>query len=426
MLLYIKIQLNNLLCLEKMIKNNLYFFLIFTFICFPVLADEQDTISCSTSCDRIANPQKGTSVFIIKDVHCHYLMQKQIVNELEKIDASNKIEFIAVEGSSGKLSFDIIQSFPDPNILNYATDSFMKTADLMGVECFASNYLNQGNNIEVLGLEEIKLYIKNKSSFLNAISNSNIIKPISEQAHSIAKKNILGKLPADKSSILSILYNNDTENLINLIAYLETAGFDLNKFNALNKYYSLNGKLKTIRRNNLENESSKLDKFLTGNNYFKLSKKFKDITKKYYAGIISFDSFIHSINDIVKLNNLDFNTPAMDNYIALSNEINSIDFYCLNEEIASIFTQIETSLTANMLPTDLIEKRAVISLIEKLYNTSLKYNEYTTLTDYFKINDSAGLSARIYDLISTYDTLRPDLPEKNKFILLSQPFIDFL
>ncbi|MCD6459952.1 hypothetical protein J7L67_04715, partial [bacterium] len=406
-------------------KKNFALLLLWILICFPVFAKEQPAETYSTIYDRIINPQKSTNVYIIKDVHCNYVIQKQIVNELENINKNMSIGFIAAEGSSGKLSFDILKEFPDFKILNSATDAFMKTADLMGVECFASNSVAKGENIQVFGLEDTELYLKNKSCFLDALSNSKIIKPIAEYAYSIAKNNILTKISDGKANLLKILYNNDTENLTTLVDFLKTSNFDLRKFSFLNKYYSLHKKLQSISREKLENESRKIHKYLKDDKSPKLSKKLDEVMKKYYAGIFSFDRFICGVNDIVKTNGLNIQTPGIDDYINLADEINRIDFYSLNEEINSISNQIEISVTKNIVPDDLLKKRKILFLVKKLYSASLKFNEYRILVDYFRTDNSTELSKKIYNLISKYKSLKQVIASQDNFILLSEPFIDF-
>ena len=425
MLLYNKIQLNTLLFMKNMLKKIFYFLILLLLLAPPVFPTGQLAKKSSAIYDKIANPQKPTNVYIIKDIHCHYLMQKQIVNELEKIHTNNEIELIAVEGSCGELSFDILRSFPDAEILNSATDSFMKTADLLGVECFASKLISQEKSLQVIGLEDIELYAENKSCFLSAVSNSNIIKPISVKAHSIAKNNILEKLPSDKSDLLKILYNNDTENFINLIDYLKAAGINVKRFKTLNKYHTLNSKLKTIRRDAIENESKKIGLFLKNNKFPNQSKQFNQARKKYYAGIISFDKYIHTINSIMKMNKLNLQTKGIDDYIALADKINRIDFYLLNEEISSISSQIELSITNNIIPDELIQKKSILALIEKLYDTSLRYSEYQTVTDYFNTQNPSVLSAEIYELIANCGISQSALPDKDKFVFLSKPFVNF-
>ncbi|MBF0216581.1 MAG: AAA family ATPase, partial [Candidatus Omnitrophica bacterium] len=107
----------------------------------------------------------GPSLIHIQDAHCVYPCQERINSILERVEKDRGIRRIFLEGGSGAYDLTIFRQIPDRELRRKVTDVFLEEGIINAAEYFAAN---SAREIEVTGVEDKDLYIKNLGVFRNA------------------------------------------------------------------------------------------------------------------------------------------------------------------------------------------------------------------------------------------------------------------
>jgi predicted unusual protein kinase regulating ubiquinone biosynthesis (AarF/ABC1/UbiB family) len=121
---------------------------------------------------NIQNLSTRPVVVLIKDAHCNYEAQTNIVKILDTLICDYKIDLVCVEGASGKIEADVFQSMPDNKAREKACDKFMKNGYLSASEVLS---ISRGDKLpfSIWGVEDTGLYFEDLKLFRQTISNSN-------------------------------------------------------------------------------------------------------------------------------------------------------------------------------------------------------------------------------------------------------------
>ena len=132
---------------------------------------------------------KSPMVILLRDAHCNYEAQYNLVNILKHLS----IEFrqkepllVAVEGASGPMDLTQFSEFPDKDAKEKALDEFVRKGYVTGPQ-FLKIVEKENIPLEIYGVETPYLYTKNYKAFREVLDRKETLEYI-EKLSGIAKK----------------------------------------------------------------------------------------------------------------------------------------------------------------------------------------------------------------------------------------------
>lgn len=365
-----------------------------------------------------------SGVFIIKDVHCHYGVQYKINEILQFINENYGLNFIAVEGSNGKLSFDVFRGYPDVDRARNVMDYFMKSADLLGVEYFSSLELVKGNEIPVFGLEDVSLYGQDKRNFIDALSKIDIILPKIEEYKRIIEDQVFASIDKNDRTMYRLICSFDETNpFFELFASVKNSNVSLNDYPVLNEYFVLWNKMSDLKKGGLEEEAFYVVNVLAKSGD-KDHERIKSLGNAYVAGIVGPELFFKEINRQIEDKKIDAKNGAVARYVGLLDAVSSLSFYEIDKEIKRLFPELIKRICLNKVDDNFMRISRCLRFLKNLVKLSISSSDYSRfLRESGANNDSKKSVAILYDELSEFGSF--DLPDVSEFSSLLIPFLDF-
>ncbi|MBI4398070.1 MAG: hypothetical protein HY586_02985, partial [Candidatus Omnitrophica bacterium] len=149
-----------------------------------------DQIKCSDEAGIIEESYSAGSgsplVVYIQDAHCLYEAQSNIRRLIDELQKKYGAGLVALEGGEGKIQPVLFRAFPAQAVKEQVLDAYLKRGELSGAE-FAA-VANQ-KEAAFWGIENMKLYRRNKQAFLEASAEKeNIIKQLDEVERGLEEK----------------------------------------------------------------------------------------------------------------------------------------------------------------------------------------------------------------------------------------------
>jgi len=365
-----------------------------------------------------------TGVFVIKDVHCHYGVQYKINEILQFINKNYGVSFIAVEGSNGKLSFDVFRGYPDVDKARNVLDYFVKSSDLLGAEYFSSLELVSGNDIPVFGLEDIALYKQNKHNFIHALSKIDVILPEIEECKRIVDDQVVASIDQNDKVMYRLICSFDETNpFFELFACVKNNDISLKLYPVLNEYFVLWKKILALKKGGLEEEAFYVVNVLKKSGS-KDHERIKSLGNAYVAGVVGPELFFREINIQIEDKKIEPKNGAVARYVGLLDAISRLSFYEIDKEIKRFFPEQVKRICTNKADGNLMRISRRLSFLKNLVKLSMAPSEYSYfLHEFGENNDSEKFAAMLYDELSEFGSF--DLPDMSEFCSLLIPFLDF-
>ena len=348
-----------------------------------------DTFTIPENMGEIKDSFKGTSdkvVFHIQDAHCNYAAQNTIAEIIEYLNKKYGVNTVNLEGGEGTYDLSIFTDIKDKEIRRKVADYFVQKGVINGAENFA---INKPKEINLWGVENTKLYLKNLNVYRNSLEYKDEINK------SLGKLNrILNtlKLRMFSKDLLELdkkyaQYKTGNINFKKYITYLintaDSMQVDLRSFPYINvlkqtweKEETINFKKANIQRDKL---IDRLQRVLSEEELVELVSK----TVKSKEKEISQEAFYSYLIRKAKSTRLDLKKfPELKKYISYVSLYNTLDKSEVMKEVNTLEARIKETLYEN----DKQEKLSLLSknliLMKNLFNIKLTKNDY----EYYKSN----------------------------------------
>ncbi|MCB1195664.1 phosphodiester glycosidase family protein [bacterium] len=366
------------------------------------------------------------TVYVIKDIHCHPQVQKNIAKILSIINASNPISFIGVEGASGKVSFEVFRSFPSPENAQKVCDYFISTADISGAEYFCSTELTEGNEIPVWGLENTSLYSQNKQNFAECVSQGLPLHQLISRLKTKIQDYICQSLDLEGKNLFNTLYSSSAEpSLISLFPLLEKHSISFLEFPNIVRYYSLWKQLNAIDSQILIQDALNISKKLQATQSH-LGGYLQSLFFEYMNGSRTVYSLLEELSEYARNNAGIQTSEAINEYMSLYTQLTDIPTDSLKRETDDLYQKIEEFITHDTVDKPIIDLHRNLIILEHLAKLALAPYEYKELLSHLDTTaENARLPACLVSYLRGFALLLPELPPETEFINMLRPFFSF-
>ncbi|MDX9701914.1 MAG: phosphodiester glycosidase family protein [Candidatus Auribacterota bacterium] len=402
-------------CIRTILVTVFCLFINVTAICEPVYSKSFLSDDIAVRKERIVAPNESVHVYIIKDVHCNYRVQKEIAYILRTLGLSDSIGFIGVEGASGEVSFDIFKDYPFPEQALQASDFFMKNADIMGSEYFAIDRFVTNNPIPVFGLEDIEMYETHKKHFVDAMDDNAHLVHLFDKMQDTIDKRIIESLPDTSRPVMELLYFCDLSRSEKLIEYLSKNFLNADSYPTLKNYLYLINLLKNMDTKPIVDEAVSATATLRSSS--DNPEELNMLTRQYFNQDISAEEFCAEIYKIAQRLNLLDKIPSVKKYREVSVKLDAFDADLLQNEIDLWSSDTEEMLLNGYVSENIRRTRTLICLLKKMVSFSLRFDEYQLLTQL--ASGSAGdgdITGKFFDQLGGESAISSLLPDKTDFV----------
>jgi hypothetical protein len=197
---------------------------------------------------------KNILVYLIQDAHANQEAQKNIYNVIKCLKQyhKNNLQFIGLEGSTGKLNFNLFLDIKNKKIKNKILDNMLKNGYLTGSELY---FIKNPKDISLYGIENDSLYEKDFECLYKSLFYR---KKINEEINYLEKIIVFGKyvLYPENLRYFEIKKEEYRQNKISFREFLNyvVMFIEKNQLNNINirkniKYYF---ELEKLQSNNLK------------------------------------------------------------------------------------------------------------------------------------------------------------------------------
>lgn len=348
--------------------------------------DEETILSClpekyCTIKKIHKNPTSKKWIIYVQDAHTNYDAQANINNILKSLNSQNYLDVVLIEGASDLIDTSPITTYPFDESKKIVSDYLMQTSVITGFEYFS---INSDMDVELFGVEQPEIYIKNLAALRNGITlfqkNSVILDKISSFLDS--RKAALTSPELKQYLELKKLYSG---NIIDVKEYCgklaEKISLDKNKYPNIYNINLIKKISENINYGILEKEIQESIKFL----FTVLEKdkivEFNQLNLKHKIGSVTARTFY---NQVIELLNENERLPNL--FSTLKNYSNLLNLYSRldHTELLAEIDKAEKKFIATYAST--ANEKAIFSLENKmkLLSEILSFKiSRKKVTDYF-------------------------------------------
>ncbi|MBF0252416.1 MAG: hypothetical protein HQL29_01235 [Candidatus Omnitrophica bacterium] len=369
-----------------------------------------------------SDPEKGKApVIYIQDAHCNYDCQKTISEIIDHIETNYGIDTINLEGGAEDYDTSIFTNISDREKREKVADYFVKQGLINGAEYYA---INNPEKVDLWGVENVDLYIKNLKVYRNLQKNQNERDKYLEELDRTLKqlKAHIFNPGLLEISIKQASYKNGTLDFKEYVVYLaERAGVIMTNSLAstcpnITKLTSIIKKEETIDFRRADAERSYLiEKFQKT-----LSKRAKeDLVKQtinFKNGTLSQEEYYKYLVNTAENFEVDLTPyPQLAKYIEYINTYDSVNKLAVFDEITELETSIKEVLFENNEQRELDELSNDLVMLKNLFNISITRDDW----DKYNSKNSSAEGISSFDISSFTSFIKKESSKYNIIETLS-------
>ena len=348
----------------------------------------------------IHNADSGKSVIYIQDAHCNYACQKKISGLLSYLDKRYGIDTVNLEGGKGPYDFRVFADIPEDGIRERVADYFVDKGMVSGAEYYA---INNPGGIELWGMEDPVLYMKNLRVYRDSLGYSTEVREIIKKTE-VALEGLKNRIFSGRLRELDAKYFQYRSKAVGLKEYVTyLIGYAMDENIALDEgfpnVYLLRQTLEQEKeidftRANKERDSliDLLQKSLSEYEIERLVIK----TVQFKKEIIKAEDFYSYLIRKAYIAGIDMETlPDLRKYIDYLYDYNTVDKKVLMKELDNLEKRIKELYYENDKQRELDSLSRNLIVLKNLFDVTMTVDEYR----YYKENEDAFNAVKYRDFL---------------------------